>query len=91
MPEERLHRRKISKALQERRGWEATSSVDGYVFVRPAGGGDLPDGFGAEVRAAVEALGYSPTVNQQRRGGQLWIRISTSEALAQAPRGEHRR
>lgn len=90
MAEEKLHRRKISKALQQRRGWETTSSIDGYVFVRPVNH-DPPDGFGAEVRAEVEALGYKPTVNPQHRGGKRWIRVSTQEALAQAPRGEHRK
>jgi hypothetical protein len=97
---ERLHRRWISTQLQKRRGWLCTSSVEGYVFVRPRTG-DLPEGFGAEVRAEVRALpapgrpsdsgplGYEPTTAEVYRDSKRWIRVSTEETLAQAPRGGH--
>ena len=91
MKQEPLVRRQISSALQERRGWECTTSEDGYVFVRPPGGGDLPKGFHVEVRTEVEALGFKPKVFVQFRNSKRWVRVSTPETLAQAPRGEHRK
>ena len=80
-------RRTISSALQKK-GWLTTTSVDGYVLVRPRGG-PLGDGFGAEVKAEVEALGYAPTVSRFTRGGVTWIRVTTPETIAQDDRGRH--
>jgi hypothetical protein len=89
-PRDGLHRRTISKALQEKRGWEARSRVDGDVLVRPSGSVALPVGFSAEVREAVAALGYSPEVSSYTdRDGVRWIRVKTPETSTQSGRGAH--
>lgn len=85
-----LHRRTISKALQDGKGWLAKTAVDGYVLVRPPRAPDLPEGFAAEVREAVTALGYQPEVSVFRdKDGVRWVRIKTPETSAQSGRGAH--
>jgi hypothetical protein len=89
-PRNGLHRRKISKALQEKKGWETKSRVDGDVLVRPSGSAALPAGFSAEVREAVAALGYVPEVSGYTdRDSVRWIRVRTPETSAESGRGAH--
>ena len=84
-----LDRRKISRALQERRGWLTKTAVDGYVLVRPRSG-PRESGFAAEVRAEVEAMGYIPSVSRfTDSAGTTWVRVKTPETVAQDDGGRH--
>ena len=84
-----LHRNKIRKALQHK-GWEAKARVIGDVLVRPPGSASIPDGFGAQVREAVAALGYEADISGYRTpDGIQWIRVKTPETSSQSGRGGH--
>jgi hypothetical protein len=86
---EKLHRRTISDTLKRQKQWQVTSKVDGSIDFSPPRGISV-DAFAAEVRSAVEAMGYKPTVRIGRgAGGHSVVRVHTPETLAQAPRGAH--
>src|SRR5687768_6146487 len=85
-----LHRREISKALQQQKGWETTTRVGGDVLVRLAGSAPMPPGFSAEVRDAVIALGYVPEVSGFRDpAGVRWVRVKTRETSDESGQGAH--
>ena len=88
MSSDKLHRRTIADALKRERKWEVESHVDGSIdfSVPPRMSSDA---FAAEVKAAVEAMGYQPTVRiTSSQRGQL-VRVHTPETLAQCGRGAH--
>ncbi|MBC7790422.1 MAG: hypothetical protein H7Z74_10785 [Anaerolineae bacterium] len=86
-----LHRRKISSALQKTHRWVVKTRVDGYVEVKAPAGSVGSSDFASDVRAAVEALGYSPTVAWfTATDGSRWVRVRTPETVAQQGRGAHR-
>lgn len=80
-----LHRRRISKELQNR-GWVVKTTVDGWVDVQVLRRASVEQ-VAQQVRTAVEALGYTPTVVVSN-GGSL-IRLRTPETLQQAGQGAH--
>ena len=85
-----LDRRKISDTLKRERGWSIVSRVDGWIDFTPPSLGTPIDSFAREVRQAVEALGYEPTVRVARdSSGRSIVRVHTPETLEQAPRGAH--
>lgn len=86
---EPLHRRRISKELQAAHDWVVRTTVDGSVMVRPKRGVPAPT-FIAEVRAAVEVLGYVPDVKWWTDSASTrWVRVHTAETLSQSGRGAH--
>lgn len=86
-----LHRRKISSALQRLYGWTVRTNVDGYVEVTPPRDRRGDESFAGDVRAAVVALGYTPTVawSRDKLGGRI-VKLRTPETIAQIDRGRHR-
>lgn len=84
-----LHRRKISDTLKRERGWECVSHVDGSVDVRRPSSVGL-NSFVEQVRAAVQELGYTPTVRVTTdKDGKEWVRLHTVETLSQSGQGAH--
>lgn len=87
MSSKKLHRRTIADNLKRERNWEVESHVDGSIdfSVPPRVSSDA---FAAEVRTAVEAMGYAPTVRvASTQSGRQVVRVHTSETLAQSGRG----
>lgn len=88
---EPVHRRTISGALQRTYGWTVRTNVDGYVEVTPPRDRMTDESFASEVKAAVVALGYQPTVGWYRdKQGVRLVRLRTPETIAQVDRGRHR-
>jgi len=75
-------RRTISKSLQTAQGWSVATSVDGSISVSIPVARTGSD-FAKEVRLAVEALGYAPTVAIKGRS----VCVTTPETLEQAKEG----
>lgn len=85
----KLDRRTISDTLKRERNWEVESHVDGSIdFFVPRR--VSAEQFASEVRAAVESMGYQPTVRLATdRKGRPIVRVHTPETLEQTGRGAH--
>lgn len=79
---EPIVRRTISKALQTTKGWTVETSVDGSIRVVIPSARTEND-FAKEVRLAVEALGYNPTLAIRGRV----VTFTTPETREQAKQG----
>jgi hypothetical protein len=86
----KLHRRTISDTLKRDKRWSIVSHTDGWIDFTPPPSARSIDNFADEVRHAVQALGYAPTVRIGRdSSGRPIVRVQTAETLEQAPRGKH--
>lgn len=88
-PSNKLHRRTIADTLKREQRWEVKSRVDGTIDVEVPASAPSAIAFIDEVRAAIEAMGYSPTLRLVTASGQRMIQVSTPETLEQRDRGAH--
>lgn len=90
MSEKGLARRTIRSRLIERYSWNVQSRTSGVIDI------EVPHGtqeaaFAEEVRAAFLAMDLEPTLFVSPYSGSRWVRVSTSETIAEKGKGEHQR